>query len=220
MNAFLRLPRRELRSGFTLIELLAVILIISILAAALSPMVLSAVGASEVSACQTNQGKIHQAFVQHEIKYRDTKFGAYPTASGVAFFSQLYQREAITPSKANAEMMTCPGVNKSALAIGSMDWEEWWTDTELVTGDYSAYAGRDTKNFPLRKMAANEPLLGDDNDGSMNHGTTTNVLFGDGDVRKYELKVLQEDGVLTQEEDVLLIGPDSPIEELRKLSLD
>ena len=65
-----------------------------------------------------------------------------------------------------------------------------------------------------------EALVADDNDGGMNHRTATVVLFDDGSTRTYELYDLRKQGVLLEDEEVLLIGPDAPIEELRKLSLD
>ena len=210
-----RLPRRAVRAGFTLIELLAVILIIGILAAALSPMVLSALGASEVSACQTNQRNLYQGIILYKNQYKQL-----PNESGVKFFAQLYSRKAIDQSKANAERLTCPAVDKGALAIGGLPWEEWWADLSLVTGDYSAYAGRDTANHPLRKLASSEALLADDNDPLMNHETTTNVLYGGGEVQEIQLVILQEEGVLGPEDEVLYVGPDSPVPDLQKLTLD
>ena len=68
------------------------------------------------------------------------------------FFAQIYSRKAIENTKTNAERLTCPAVDRNALAIGVLPYEEWWSDLEAVTPDYSAYAGRDTKNFPLRKL--------------------------------------------------------------------
>ena len=105
---------------------------------------------------------------------------------------------------------------------GQIPWDEWWVDLEIIDGSYSSYAGRDTKRFPLRKFpgSGREPLIADDNDGGMNHQTTTNVLYADGSVQTFELADLQTEGVLLQDEDLLLVGPDSPVEDLTKLSLD
>ncbi|MFT5288652.1 MAG: prepilin-type N-terminal cleavage/methylation domain-containing protein [Planctomycetota bacterium] len=215
MTSLLRLPQRGLRAGFTLIELLAVILIISILAVALGPMVLEAVGASKVSACQANLRKVHSGITLYQMKYK-----RLPNESGVKFFAQLYSRQAIAPSKSNAEIFLCPGVDRGAVAVDGLPWEEWWSDLDTITGDYSTYAGRDTANYPLRQLTATEALMSDDNDGGMNHPTTTNVLFGDGSVQQYELVLLREEGLLAEGDEILFVGPDSPIEALRKLSLD
>jgi len=210
--------RRSLaRLGFTLVELLAVILIIGILFAFLTPMVNDAIRTSRVTACGANLQNLYSGLQMYYIKYNEM-----PKQGGVDFFAALISRQALENTKANAEKLTCPGVDKGALAIGSLPWEEWWTDLARVDGTYSAYAGRDLKNHPLRQWppSGNEPLISDDNDGGMNHGTSTNVLYGDGSVRKYELVELQEAGKLTQEDTVLDVGPESPVEDLTKFTLD
>ncbi len=208
-------PVRILRAGFTLIELLAVILIISILAVALLPMVTDAVESAGTAGCQANLSNIYNSVIHYRTKYK-----RLPNESGVKFFVQPYASSAIEQTKANAERLTCPAVDPGALYIGSLPWEEWYSDLTVVNGDYSAYAGRDCKRFPLRKLTGKEPLVSDDNDPAMNHATTTNVLYADGSVQTFELFTLQEEGVLMDGEEVLYVGLESPVEDLRKLSLD
>ena len=36
----------------------------------------------------------------------------------------------------------------------------------------------------------------------------------------FELAILQEQGVISMDTEILVVGPDSPVEDLRKLSLD
>ena len=203
------------RAGFTLIELLAVILIISILVAALVPMVNDAVAASQVSACSANLRNIYSGITMYRTTYK-----RLPNKSGVAYFADIYRSKAMENTKTNAEKLTCPAVDKGFLEIGSLPWEEWWTDLDAIGPNYSAYAGRDCKNHPIRSLSGTEPLVADDNDPEMNHPTTTNVLYGDGSVQTFELVTLQDEGILMEEETVLIVGPDSPVEDLRKLSLD
>jgi hypothetical protein len=82
--------------------------------------------------------------------------------------------------------------------------------------------GRNTKEFPLRKFpgSGKDPLIADDNDPEMNHSTTTCVLMADGTVTTYELLDLHKKGLLAEEEKTLPVGPESPVEELRKLTLE
>ncbi|NOT30692.1 MAG: prepilin-type N-terminal cleavage/methylation domain-containing protein [Planctomycetes bacterium] len=205
------------RAGFTLIELLAVILIVSILVATLTPVVADAIRSAEVNGCAGNMRQINNGL----LIYR-TKYGGLPPHSGVRFFADLIARGAIENTKANAEKLTCTGIDKASLAIGTLPWEEWWKDLDLVNGSYSAYAGRDMKNHPIRQLTAsgNEPLISDDNDPGMNHHTTTNVLYADGTVQTFELEDLKSKGTLTADETVLKVGPDSPVPDLTKLTLD
>jgi prepilin-type N-terminal cleavage/methylation domain-containing protein/prepilin-type processing-associated H-X9-DG protein len=210
--------RQVRRAGFTLIELLAVILIISILVATLTPMVNDAIENAKVSGCASNLREIYKGLVLYNTNYK-----SLPKEGGVKFFAALIARGAIENTKTNAERLTCPGVEKSALAIGDLPWEEWWSDLERVSGDSSAYAGRDMKNYPLRQgltSSGKEPLVCDDNDPELNHRHTTNVLYADGSVQPFEIKLLQEEGKITKDETNVVVGPDSPIEDLRKFVLD
>ncbi|MEM7309263.1 MAG: type II secretion system protein [Planctomycetota bacterium] len=207
---------RGLRRGFTLIELLAVILIISILVAALTPMVNDAIERAEVNACQANLRELHKGMIMYKTQYKKA-----PSGTGVKFFASLISRRTMENTKTNAERLTCPGVEKSSLTIGELPWEEWWSDLDLVDGGYSAYAGRDTKEHPLRKFpgSGKEPLVCDDNDGGMNHRTATNCLYADGSVRQYEIVDLIDEGLLDPEEEMVWVGPNSPIDDLRKFTL-
>ncbi len=203
-----------LRQGFTLIELMAVILIISILTVFLLPMVTDGIAGAEVTACESNLQKIGQAITQYRTKYE-----RLPRESGVRYFAELYSKQAMENTVTNAKRLTCPAVDKGALDIADLDWSEWWSDLDSITGNYSAYAGRDNKRFGVRRLTGTEPLVADDNDPDMNHPTTTNVLYGDLSVQSFELIDLRDDGTLADDE-ILLVGPSSQVNDLRKLSLD
>src|SRR6185295_18416956 len=100
--------------------------------------------------------------------------------------------------------------------------EDWYGHLDQVDGTYSAYAGRNMKDHPLRKFPGGpkDALVADDNDPDMNHRTTTVVLFADGNVATYEIAELIKDGTLHEDQKDLIVGPESPVEALRNLSVD
>lgn len=213
--------RRAARAGFTLIEILAVILIIGILMAWLLPRIPEAIDSANVTACKKNLQDIHGGLQQYKIK-----FNKVPRYSGVKFFACLIDQGVWENTQFNAKKMTCPAVDHGALEIGNIeDPLQWFKPLDQVNGSYSAYAGRDLKNAPLKDFpgSGKEPVIADDNEVSTeegNHRTTTCVLYASGDVGTFEIATLREKGTIDAETNVLKVGPDSPVEELRKLSLD
>jgi prepilin-type N-terminal cleavage/methylation domain-containing protein len=218
-NSLHRSLRSTLRAGFTLIELLAVILIIGILMTFLLPKIPEAIDAARVTACKKNLVEIYSGLLQYDTKHNDL-----PKGSGVRFFGALIADKVWDNGKASAQKLSCPAVKRSALpGIANLDNpEDWYGHLDQVDGTYSAYAGRNMKDYPMRKFPGGpkEALVADDNDPDMNHRTTTCVLFADGNVATYELSELQKSGTLHEDQNVLIVGPESPVEELRKLSID
>jgi prepilin-type N-terminal cleavage/methylation domain-containing protein len=214
-----RTVSRARRAGFTLIELLAVILIIGILMTFLLPKIPEAIDRTEVVACKANLSEIYKGLLIYNDKHRDL-----PKQSGVKFFASLIADGVWENSKSSAERLSCPGVKTSSLAgIAEVDDPtQWYEEIDAVDGSYSAYAGRNMKEYPLRKFpgSAKEALVADDNDPEGNHRTTTLVLFADGSVGTFELRDEIKKGTLTEDDPTLVVGPDSPIDELRKLSAD
>ena len=214
-------PKNTVRAGFTLIELLAVILIIGILMTFLVPRIIGAVDQAKVTACKANMNEIFKGMIEYHSKYR-----RLPRHSGVRFFASLVRDEVFEAEESDVRRLTCPAVELSFLEGGQTDvpLEEWFIrdNFDLLDGYWSAYAGRDLDNYPLKKFPAgnSEVLVADDNQDGMNHETTTVVLLGGGTVTTYELVLLKDDGTIDPEEEILIVGPDSPVEKLQKLSLD
>ena len=217
-TTLLKRVSRAAKAGFTLIELLAVILIISILMTFLLPKIPEAIDGAKVTACKRNLQSIYEGLMLY-----NTKHGKAPRETGVRFFAQLISHKVWENSEQNAKSLTCPGIDIGALELGAIEnSEDWFSDLDAIDGSYSAYAGRDCKNHPLRKFpgSGKEAIICCDNDGGMCHRTTTNVLYASGSVGSFEIADLIADGTLAEDEEILDVGPESPLDVLQKLSLD
>jgi prepilin-type N-terminal cleavage/methylation domain-containing protein len=218
MRTALTAVRRAARAGFTLIELLAVIVIIGILMTFLIPRITEAIDEANVTACKANMTEINKAMLLYK-----NSMERVPNQSGAKFFTELITKGILENSKSAAKRMTCPGVDTGALpGLQGKTEIEWYKNLEEIDGTCTSYAGRDTQRHPLRKFpgSGNEVLVADDNDPEMNHNHTTVALMADGSVNTYEIAKLKESGLLGPDENHLIVGPDSPVEALRVLSLD
>ncbi len=221
MRRTLKSGRRALcRAGFTLIELMAVVVIIGILMIYLLPKIPAAFDAAKVTACKQNMKSIYEGMTQYYGKYH-----RLPNESGVRFFTSLITDEVWENSVTYAKTLTCPGVEDSALAgLQGLEPKEWFADAAILDGTFSAYAGRNMKEFSLRRWppenASTVCLVADDNDPEENHDTATVALFADGSIFAYEIVEERKKGRVGPEETTIAVGPESPIEELSKLSLD
>ena len=207
-----------LKAGFTLIELLAVILIIGILMTFLLPRIPEAIDHAKVTACRKNMQEIYNGL---NLYY--AKFNRAPNQSGVKFFAMLIDKGCFDNTDAVVKKLTCPGVDIGVLELNNIpDPKQWFVPLDKVDGRYSSYAGRNCKEFPLRSWppGSDEVLVSDDNDPSMNHRTSTVYLLGDGSAATFELKDDKIRALLGPDVNVLVVGKDSPVPELRKLSLD
>ncbi|GEM_PF-792534 len=207
------------RAGFTLIELLAVILIIGILATFLIPKIPFIQERAYITACRANLGEIGKGLLAYQ-----TQFDGMPKEGGAKFFCVLIKRDMIwenTPKSARG--LTCPGVDYNSLpGLQGLEEEEWFADYDAVDGTYTSYAGRNVKEYGFRRkvLSGKEVLVADDNDPENNHKSSTLALMGDWNVREWNMATLKDQKMIDVEETVLLVGPESPVDELQKLSLD
>lgn len=227
------LARRALVAGFTLIELLAVILILGILMVFLIPRVTEAVDSARVLSCKKNLQEIYNGLVQYQI-HNKTK-DCIPTESGVKFFAAIIADGVWENTEAAGKKLTCPGVAIGQLRLAEIDDpKEWFMHLDSIDEDYSAYAGRDQSAAATKGAKGAEScgrigqlpasgkqiLVADDNcskPGEGNHKSTTVVLYADSTVSTFELMELHKNGTLAADEQILHVGPDSPIEPLRCL---
>lgn len=206
------------RAGFTLIELLAVIMIIGILMVFLVPKIPEAIDNARVTACKKNMQEVYQGLMMFK-----TKFDRAPKESGAKFFAELIASGVWEDTANSAKRLTCPAVEIAALpGIADRPPEQWYKNLDQVDGTCSAYAGRDCKGHPIKSFppSGKEALMADDNEGGMNHRSATVVLYGDASVQTIELYDLKQAGLITEEEEVLVVGPDSPRQDLQALSQD
>lgn len=207
--------------GFTLIEILTVIAIISILMVFLVPKGIEAMDQAKVTACQANLQKIYQGLMLFET--RQDKNPSLQDFPGTRFFLKIWKYEVFDHTEQTAKTLTCPAVKVSSLTgLQGRKYEEWFDDWDSIDSSYSSYAGRDIKHFGIKSLlnAAKEPLVCDDNEGGMNHRLATNVLMGDGSVKEINLNDLKQSSEVDAKETVLMVGPESPHELLRKFVLD
>ena|SRR5689334_11062244 len=232
------LVRRTVSAGFTLIELLAVILIVGILMTFLIPRVKEAVDAAKVTACEANMSEIFKGMLLYQT-HNKTK-DSIPTHSGVKFFAALIADGVWENTETAGKRLTCPAVSIGQLQLGEIsNAEEWFKNLDSVDGAYSSYAGRD-QNATAGKAgkggkadlcgrigqlpaSGKQILVADDNcskPGEQNHPQVTVVLYADGHVGTFQSMELHANGTLAKDEEILSVGPDSPIDALRCLSVD
>ena len=169
---------------------------------------------SDVRTCTDNLLAIYDG-----IREYDERFGHPPSGSGVAFFAELVESGIWKDAPGSVARLTCPGPNAHPVPDGTS-----FAVVAGLTSASSAYAGRNMKDHPLEQFPSGGPdvqaLVACDNANGSNHDGITNVLYSDRTVKTFEVEKLRERGVLSEDTDVLRIGPNSPLTDVRKLIAD
>lgn len=163
---------------------------------------------SDALECSARLREIHQALADLARER-----GWQPTGSGVAFFAELVASGFWPDTAESRARLSCPGVH--ALPPGARSF----ADLAALGEEDSAYAGRDLAAFPLARFptSGQEILMACDNAQGMNHDGVMNALYADGSVKTFSLREELEAGKLAAGAASIPVGPDSPLEDLRKL---
>lgn len=169
---------------------------------------------SDVNECCANLRQIYTGLVLYGLREKHA-----PTEAGVRFLGVLIASDVLEDTPTNRAFLTCPGADAEAVPE-DVDYR----NLAALTGVAPAYAARDTRAFPLAKFPSGgaelEPLVACDNARGLNHDGCMNVLYSDGSVVTLFLKEEIERGHLPAGATTIPVGRDSPIPELRKLTLD
>ncbi len=169
---------------------------------------------SDLDQCRENLREIYAGLLDYKAK-----LGGPPSGSGVAFFGELVSSGIWENTRVSLRRLTCPGPGAEPMPDGTN-----FKDLAALGPNASAYAGRNTRDFPLAKFPSGgaeiQALVACDDAHGMNHEGALNVLYSDGSVRTLQLASLIADGTLPAGTTTIPVGPDSPIPELRTLAGD
>jgi hypothetical protein len=167
--------------------------------------------ASDVAACAANLREIHAGLVVRSLLTKQP-----PQDSGIAFFASLIASGEWEDTPENRARLTCPGPNAEPVPEGTD-----YRDLAALTPASSAYAGRDTIEFPLSRFPSGgaeiEPLIACDGARGLNHEGCLNVLYSDGSVVTFTLEQEIARGRLPPDASTIQVGKGSPIPDLGKL---
>jgi len=165
---------------------------------------------SDVQVCKRQMMAIYKELASQ------ARTGEVDLSSGYGLVSGLIDEGIWKRTPENLAMLTCPGPGAAPMP----------EDTLALPGTFgpetSAYACRDMQTHPLQRFPSggenNEPLLACDNANGMNHDGVMNVLYTDGTVLTLHIAREIELGRLPAGTTLIEVGPDSPLEDLRKLN--
>lgn len=171
---------------------------------------------SDVERCRAQLDAIYDALRAHHARE-----GALPRERDARFLAALLWAGDLPEGEASAELLSCCGTQMGERRMELARLRERWSDAEAVRADWSAYAVRDFEAHPLAQFPSGgpepEPLIACDNAHGQNHAGLTNLLRSDGSIVTYDLQREVDEGRVPVGTRTLVVGPDSPLPELRKL---
>lgn len=167
---------------------------------------------SDVSTCREHMREIYAG-----LRTYAQRSGRAPEGAGARFLAALIAEGVWEDTPENRAKLTCPGVHAAPVPPGT----DWKTPASL-DGQSSAYAARDTVAHPFGAFPSGgrAAVLACDDAQRMNHEGVLNVLYADGSVRTFALEELIAAGRVPAGTSNLVVGPASPLEELRVLTAD
>ena len=201
-------------AGFTLIEVLVVLTIIAAIISIAVPVYVGVQDNKNVNLCKANMKTLATAMEQYRQRFK-----RYPShRSGIQFLLAPYREKMVEHlEKTIRNMYICPGDDFAVQALG--DWQETYGDLDNLDPEAISYAGRNSKEYPLRRKNAGSEVVACDAGGTdgteVNHRHTINVAYLDMSVGNFDVVDLPE-----KDEKNFEVGPNSPIEALQKLNKD
>jgi prepilin-type N-terminal cleavage/methylation domain-containing protein len=201
--------RRGSTKGFTLVELMVVIAIIAAIIALVLPTLMRGKDQANATLCQAHLSEIGKSLLLFK-----TQRDHYPKESGIRFFLAPWNRKVLEKDPKNAKIYVCPGDEnllqriEGDYGIVAQELEDW----EYFSSDYTSYAGRDQKRFPIDfNNPTSQLIVCDDDEDLPNHPSQINVLFMSGAVDRVLLDELEEG-------EEFILGEDSPLELFRVMT--
>ena len=205
------MKRDASKSGFTLVELMVVIAIIAAILAIALPTLMSGREKANAVLCQNNLKEIYNTIHMFKMERE-----YYPKESGVRFFLAPWHRKILEQDPKNAKIYVCPGDEnllqriEGDYGVIQRELEDW----DYVSSDFTSYAGRNQKDYPLDfKRPASEPIVCDDDEGGLNHANQVNILYLSGAIDRFLLTDMAEG-------EEFLVGEESVFETFQRLSND
>ena len=202
---------RTLERGFTLVEILVVITIIAALISIVAAVIPKAAAANRKVQCANNLKNIGSILQERAVSK------GLGSRGGAAMLLQTYTL-GLGIRKGDEKVFLCPGdILSRGQNLDDPEFRKRYDSIDLnkVDGQLISYAGRNRKIHPLRpdkneKQGWAVDCQGDTGDIGHHQGGV-NILYDDSSVVFLDTEAL---GVGV--EDVIKVGPESTIEELKK----